>query len=138
MADVFSRTKRSWVMSKIRCKNTNPELAVRSILHRDGFRFRLHVKGLPGKPDIVLAKYKTVIFVHGCFWHHHAKCKNAIFPSSRRAFWRSKILGNKRRDAYATRSLKSLGWRVLTVWECETRAGTVSSGELIQLLRKKK
>src|SRR4029077_14916619 len=80
MADVFSRKKRSWVMSKIRCKNTSPELAVRSILHQEGFRFRLHVKGLPGKPDIVLPKYRTVIFVHGCFWHHPARCKNAIFP----------------------------------------------------------
>jgi DNA mismatch endonuclease, patch repair protein len=138
MADVFSRTKRSWVMSKIRCKNTRPELIVRSFLHRAGFRFRLHVKGLPGKPDLVLRKYRTVIFVHGCFWHHHAGCKNANFPRSRPTFWRSKILGNKRRDAHAAHLLASLGWSVLTVWECETRAGTLPSGQLMQLLQRKK
>jgi DNA mismatch endonuclease, patch repair protein len=138
MADVFSRTKRSWVMSRIRCKNTSPELAVRSFLHRKGFRFRLHVNELPGKPDIVLPKYRTAIFVHGCFWHHHARCKNATFPSSRPVFWRTKILGNKRRDANARRRLQSLGWCVVTVWECETRSGTAPAGQLMQLLRRRK
>src|SRR6478609_6430348 len=138
MTDVFSRAKRSWVMSRIRCKNTNPELVVRSFLHRRGFRFRLHVNDLPGKPDIVLPKYRIAIFVHGCFWHHHARCRNATFPTTRSIFWRSKILGNKRRDAKAVRQLRSLGWDVLTVWECETAAGGSPGRELTPLLRKKK
>jgi DNA mismatch endonuclease (patch repair protein) len=138
MTDVFSKAKRSWVMSRIRCKNTNPELVVRSFLHGRGFRFRLHARDLPGKPDLVLPKYRTVIFVHGCFWHHHSRCRNATFPSTRSMFWRSKILSNKRRDAKAVRELRSLGWDVLTVWECETEAGGSPSRALTPLLRKQK
>lgn len=122
MADVFSKPKRSWVMSRIRSVNTRPELTVRSFLHQRGFRFRLHASQLPGKPDIVLHKYQTAIFVHGCFWHSHHRCRNAVFPRTRAAFWRTKILGNKQRDAKAARRLRSLGWKVLTIWECETEA----------------
>jgi len=138
MADVFSRAKRSWVMSRIRYKNTRPEMVVRSFLYREGFRFRVHVSTLPGKPDIVLPRYRTAIFVHGCFWHHHCKCKNANFPKTRSEFWRSKILGNKRRDAKAVRELHSLGWDVITVWECETERGFHLSSEMRSLLTKRR
>ena len=119
MPDVFTSEKRSWVMSRIRGKDTTPERAVRSFLHRHGFRFRLHVKQLPGRPDIVLHKLKTVIFVHGCFWHHHARCKYAVYPRRRAAFWRSKIDGTIRRDRNATRLLRKSGWAAITIWECE-------------------
>jgi DNA mismatch endonuclease (patch repair protein) len=119
MTDRISKEHRSWNMSRIRGKDTKPELAVRSMLHRMGYRFRLHVKDLPGKPDIVLPKYRTVIFVHGCFWHRHPRCKYAYAPKSRARFWRWKLDENVNRDRKARRALRVLGWRVLTVWECE-------------------
>lgn len=119
MPDVFTTQKRSWVMSRIRGKDTGPEKVVRSFLHKNGFRFRLHVSRLPGKPDIVLPKFRTAIFVHGCFWHHHARCKNAVYPKNRAQFWRSKIDGTVRRDRKAIQLLRKSGWSVLTVWECE-------------------
>jgi DNA mismatch endonuclease (patch repair protein) len=106
-------------MSRIHGKNTSPEKAVRSFLHKSGFRFRLHVSNLPGKPDIVLPKYQTAIFVNGCFWHHHSRCKEAVYPKNRKRFWRLKIDGNIQRDKRAARALRKLGWRVVTVWECE-------------------
>ena len=137
MADVFSRTKRSWVMSRIRNVNTRPEIIVRSFLHQRGFRFRLHASQLPGRPDIVLPKYQTVIFVHGCFWHSHHGCRNAVFPRTRSAFWRAKILGNKQRDAKALRHLRSLGWKVLVIWECETKAEQRLEKRLTALLQQK-
>lgn len=115
----MSAEARSRLMSKIGPRNTKPELALRSMLHRAGFRFRLHVKDLPGKPDIVLPKYRTVIFVHGCFWHRHRGCRFATTPSSNEAFWRSKFSENVERDKRKTRALRRLGWDVLTVWECE-------------------
>ncbi len=120
MTDVFSRSKRSWVMSRIRGVHTVPEKRVRSFLHGRGFRFRLHVRSLPGCPDIVLPRHRVVVFVHGCFWHHHAGCKNAVYPRTRAMFWRKKIDGNVLRDKKTVRSLRKLGWRVLTVWECKT------------------
>lgn len=107
-------------MAAIRGKDTSPELIVRRGLHRAGFRFRLHRRDLPGTPDIVLPKYRTVVFVHGCFWHVHG-CPNSVAPKTRAAFWAEKLGGNKRRDRRHYRQLKQLGWRVLTVWECDVR-----------------
>lgn len=107
-------------MAAIRGKDTKPEMLVRSWLHRNGFRFRLHRKDLPGKPDIVLAKYRTVIFVHGCFWHRHG-CSNSSMPSARREFWEAKLTANALRDIRSQRLLRREGWRVIVVWECEVR-----------------
>lgn len=106
-------------MSRIRGKDTRPERTVRSFLHSRGFRFRLHVKQLPGRPDIVLPKLKTVIFVHGCFWHHHARCKYAVYPRRRAEFWRAKIDGTVKRDRNTARLLRKSGWETITIWECE-------------------
>lgn len=121
MADVVDKATRSRMMAGIRGKNTKPEILLRKALHAAGFRFRLHAKKLPGKPDIVLPKYRAVIFVHGCFWHGH-DCKIFKMPKSNRRFWKTKITGNRRRDFSNTDELLALGWRVLTVWECSTRS----------------
>ena len=109
-------------MSRIRGRNTGPELQLRSLLHRAGFRFRLHAKQLPGSPDVVLPKYRTAIFVHGCFWHRHPGCRNAIMPSTRREFWQEKFDANVSRDARNQAALEAAGWTVLTIWECELKA----------------
>jgi len=119
MTDIISKEKRSWNMSRIRAKNTKPEMVVRSAMHKAGFRFRLHVTGLPGKPDIVLPKYKTVIFVHGCFWHRHKGCRYAYTPKSRIEFWCNKFDANVRKHKEVTENLTSSGWRVIVFWECE-------------------
>lgn len=108
-------------MSGIRGKDTKPEMIIRRGLHAMGFRYRLHDKSLPGKPDLVLPKYKAVIFVHGCFWHKH-DCKYFKWPKTRPEFWREKILGNVERDRLAISSLKQNGWRVLVIWECKLRS----------------
>lgn len=121
MVDIISKERRSWNMSRIRSKNTKPEMVVRSMLHRMGFRFRLHDRKLPGNPDIVLPKYRTVIFVHGCFWHRHSGCSYAYTPKSRISFWEEKFSRNIERDQEAKSKLEILHWKVLTVWECETR-----------------
>ena len=118
--DRLSKERRSWNMGRIRGKNTGPERVVRSRLHRMGYRFRLHVKKLPGRPDIVLPKYGTVIFVHGCFWHRHRGCRNCTTPTNRRECWVRKLEGNAARDKAHRRALGRLGWRVAVVWECET------------------
>jgi DNA mismatch endonuclease, patch repair protein len=107
-------------MAAIKGKNTKPELLVRSWLHRHGFRFRLHRKDLPGKPDIVLPKYRTVIFVHGCFWHSHG-CKNSVVPRTRREFWVEKLRANQTRDISVIRATKMLGYRPIILWECALR-----------------
>ncbi len=120
--DTISKQHRSWNMSRIRSENTSPERLVRSLLHGMGYRFRLHRKDLPGKPDIVLPKYKTVIEVRGCFWHRHQGCKQASTPKSNEAFWQEKFSRNVARDRRNTRLLKKLGWRVIIIWECETKA----------------
>jgi DNA mismatch endonuclease, patch repair protein len=120
MMDTLSKEKRSWNMSRIKGKNTRPEILVRSLLHRLGYRFRLHRKNLPGKPDIVLPKYKTVIFVHGCFWHRHENCKYAYSPKSRVDFWKEKFAGTVKRDKQHIKQLNEMGWRVEVIWECET------------------
>ena len=117
MTDIVTPEKRSEMMSGIKGKNTKPELKVRKALHAKGFRFRLHLKNLPGKPDIVLPKYKAVIFVHGCFWHLH-DCHLFKWPSTRPEFWRDKIRGNKIKDGDNLSILKYRGWRILTIWEC--------------------
>lgn len=114
----MDRATRSRMMSGIRGKNTKPELAVRSFLHRAGLRFRLHAK-LPGKPDLVLPKYRTVVFVHGCFWHRHEDCRYATTPTSNPEFWREKFAANVRRDARVRQQLEELGWRVLVIWSCQ-------------------
>ena len=118
--DIFTPQERSAVMSKIRSKNTKPEILLRKALFARGFRYRLHGK-LPGKPDIVLKKYKTVIFVNGCFWHGHTDCKLASIPKSNTTFWSDKIVANQHRDQLHTLQLEALGWNVLTVWECEIK-----------------
>src|SRR6266496_3638383 len=107
------------MMAGIRGKNTQPEFQVRRFLSDCGFRYRLHVRSLPGRPDIVLRKYKTVVFVHGCFWHQHPGCALAYMPKSNKSFWRSKLRGNAARDIAHRKALKRLGWRVITVWECQ-------------------
>jgi DNA mismatch endonuclease (patch repair protein) len=117
--DILTKEKRSWNMSRIRAKDTKPELTVRSYLHRRGFRYRLHVKDLPGKPDIVLPKYRTVVFVHGCFWHRHKGCKYAYTPKSKKEFWERKFKENVKRFSKVTKELSKSGWNVVVIWECE-------------------
>jgi len=118
--DILSKEKRSWNMSRIKSRDTKPELIVRSLLHRLGYRFRLHSSKLPGRPDIVLKKYGTVIFVHGCFWHRHEGCPKAYSPKSRVTFWQGKFEENVKRDRRKITELKNLGWKVMTIWECQT------------------
>lgn len=120
MVDQLTKERRSWNMGQVRGKDTKPELIVRSLLHRQGFRFRLHKKSLPGKPDIVLPKYKTIVFVHGCFWHRHPYCSDATVPKTRTDFWVNKFEENVTRDEKNQTMLRNLGWKVIVVWECET------------------
>lgn len=134
--DCFTPEKRSEVMSRVKSENTKPELSVRSALHRMGYRFRLHRKDLPGRPDIVLPKHRTAIFVHGCFWHQHPDCRKATVPVKNSAFWEAKLKRNKGRDEQAERSLRELGWNVVVVWECEvSRRVDVLEAKLGDLLR---
>lgn len=121
MADVHEPEIRSYNMSQIRGKDTKPEMLVRKFLYANGFRYRLHVKSLPGKPDIVLKKYNTVIFVNGCFWHGHNDCKYFSVPKTRTKFWIEKINRNKENDRESVKKLKEDQWNVLTLWECELR-----------------
>lgn len=120
MVDRLTRERRSWNMGRISGKDTGPELVVRRVLHRLGFRFRLHRKDLPGRPDIVLPGRATVVFVHGCFWHRHRNCRFAYTPKSRLEFWTAKFESNVERDRRNQRALRAAGWKVLTVWECQT------------------
>ena len=119
--DILTREKRSWNMSRTKGKDTKPEKIVRSALHKEGFRFRLNRKDLPGKPDIVLPKYKSVILVHGCFWHRHPRCKFAYNPKSREKFWQKKFSDNVERDKAVKKELRKIGWKVIVVWECELK-----------------
>jgi DNA mismatch endonuclease, patch repair protein len=127
--------KRSAMMARIGQRDTQPELAVRRSLHKFGYRFRLHRRDLPGRPDIVLPRHKTVVFVHGCFWHRHAGCKFAYSPKSRVEFWSKKFDTNVSRDDRVQHELKRAGWRVLTIWECETRSAEDLDRRLLQLFR---
>ena len=124
--DVVDTATRSRMMAGIRARNTKPEIQIRRILHASGFRFRLHIKDLPGKPDIVLPRFKAIIFVHGCFWHGHA-CKLFKWPSTRAEFWREKIERNKVNDGNAINSLIDSGWRVAIIWECYIRPAQQSN-----------
>ncbi|RNC64470.1 very short patch repair endonuclease [Proteiniphilum sp. X52] len=117
--DKFSSEKRSLIMSKISGKETKPEILVRKYLFAHGFRYRKNVKDLPGKPDIVLPKYKTIIFVNGCFWHGHENCKKATLPATNTEFWREKISGNIIRDKENTQKFTKMGFKVITIWQCE-------------------
>lgn len=119
MADIVDKATRSRMMAGIRGTDTKPERLVRSWLHRQGLRFRLHKSGLPGRPDIILSKYRAAIFVHGCFWHRHPGCRYATTPASNAAFWQEKFRKNVERDRKKTAELRRLGWRVLTIWECQ-------------------
>ena len=125
--DIVSEEQRSYNMSRIRGKNTKPELAVRSMLHSMGYRFTVNGplnRKLPGKPDIVLPKYKTVIFVHGCFWHGHQGCKDFRIPKTRTEWWQAKIEGNVARDKRQQEELRQLGWKVVVIWECEVKTNS--------------
>jgi DNA mismatch endonuclease (patch repair protein) len=121
MADVHSKETRSYNMSRIRSKDTKPEMVVRKFLHKNGFRYRLHVKDMPGKPDIVLPKYKTVIFIHGCFWHGHEGCKYASIPKTRAEWWAEKINRNIQNDANTEVALKVADWNIITIWQCQLK-----------------
>ncbi len=119
MADVVDKATRSRMMSGIRAKDTKPELAVRSVLHRAGFRYQLHRRDLPGKPDLVFPKYRMLIFVNGCFWHRHQNCHLAATPKTNAKFWAEKLSLNVKRDKRVIAALHRLGWHVLNIWECE-------------------
>ncbi len=117
--DAWSKAKRSEVMSKIRSKDTRPEIMLRKALFAKGFRYRIHDKNLSGKPDIVFSKYKSAIFVHGCFWHYHRECREGRIPDTNTVFWKTKLSKNVLRDEKNMKSLTEAGWHVITVWECE-------------------
>nr|WP_320020531.1 very short patch repair endonuclease [uncultured Draconibacterium sp.] len=137
MADVHDKKTRSYNMSCIKGKNTKPEMLVRKFLFANGFRYRLNVKNLPGKPDIVLPKYKTVIFVNGCFWHGHKGCKYATIPKTRTEWWLDKIKGTQKRDRKKEIELNVLGWKVINIWTCELKADTEDSLESMVIQLKK-
>ena len=134
MSDIFTRNKRSDIMSKVSGKETRLEVFLRKYLFAQGFRYRKNVKDLPGKPDIVLSKYKTVIFVNGCFWHGHTNCKKAALPTSNTQFWKEKISGNIIRDTENIYKLQNMGYKVLTVWQCELTPAGVREQTLNQLI----
>lgn len=121
MTDVHDKKTRSYNMSRIRAKDTKPEMLVRRFLHGQGFRYKLHDKTLPGKPDLVLPKYRVVIFIHGCFWHGHDGCRYYVVPKTRTEWWLNKIMGNKANDTKAIASLKKDGWKSIILWECHLK-----------------
>lgn len=125
MVDTFSKETRSYVMSRIKCKDTKPEIIVRSYLFSRGLRFRKNDKRYPGSPDIVLPKYKTIVFVHGCFWHLHEGCKYARIPKSNVDYWEKKLYRNRERDKHNQKELEKMGWNVITVWGCELKKDNV-------------
>jgi DNA mismatch endonuclease (patch repair protein) len=132
--DRLTPDRRSWNMSRIRNKDTSPERKVRSLLHRAGLRFSLRRTDLPGKPDIVLPRFHTVIFVHGCFWHRHKNCPYAVLPKTRPDFWLQKLTGNADRDSLIERTLKNNGWKVIIVWACELKSETTLAERLIEAI----
>jgi DNA mismatch endonuclease, patch repair protein len=134
VVDRFSAEKRSWLMSRVRRKDTTPELAVRRLLFGLGYRYRVHRKGLPGTPDIVFLKRKKAVFVHGCFWHGHSGCKLATRPKSSIAFWTKKISGNQARDSNNVTQLSQQGWTVLIVWQCEIQDELLLREKLVRFL----
>jgi DNA mismatch endonuclease (patch repair protein) len=147
MVDHLTPSLRSWNMGRISSKNTAPELHVRRALHKRGYRYRLHVSRLPGKPDIVLPSIRTAVFVHGCFWHRHAGCRQCTTPRSNVAYWIPKLEGNRKRDAEHRRALRKEKWRVVIIWACEannptklerrlSRAGFILSDEALKRLKR--
>ncbi|MBG31356.1 MAG: very short patch repair endonuclease [Opitutae bacterium] len=133
MTDIVSEQQRSYIMSRVSSKDTKPEMLVRSFLHRSGFRFRIHAKNLPGRPDLVLTKHQAVVFVHGCFWHRHAGCAKATMPATRVNFWREKFERNVSRDLRNQAELQDLGWRVIVLWECEIATIAAREDRLVRL-----
>lgn len=134
MADSLTAERRSWNMSRIRSRDTGPERTMRSMLHRAGFRFRLHDRSLPGTPDIVMKKHRAVILVHGCYWHRHEGCRNATTPSSRTDFWQEKFDATVTRDERNIEALKELGWKPIVVWECDLKK---RSEQVVDEIRRK-
>ena len=135
MTDHVDSSKRSAMMAAVRSKNTSPELAVRKLIHSMGYRYRLHGSGLPGKPDLVFAGKRKVIFVHGCFWHRHRGCAKASTPKTRVDFWQTKFDRNVARDKKTVRSLKRLGWQVSTIWQCELKDAARVARRLNEFLK---
>ena len=121
MADFFTKEKRSWIMSRVKGRDTKPEILVRSVIHRMGYRFRVHRSDLPGNPDIVLPRHGKIIFVHGCFWHGHKRCPRSKRPTTNKSFWNEKLNKNIDRDKRQQKEIKNMGWKVLVVWQCEIR-----------------
>lgn len=137
MVDIVSKEKRSEMMAGIRGKDTTPEIILRKFLHKNGYRFRLHGKKLHGRPDLVLPKWKTVIFVHGCYWHGHVNCELFRLPKTRTEFWKNKIEGNRERDARKAAALVEAGWKVVCVWECAiTKKRRLSEELLLEFIEK--
>ncbi len=134
MVDFVSKEKRSKIMKGVKPKDTKPELLVRKALHKMGHRFRLHRKDLPGKPDITLPRYETVIMVHGCFWHQHSDCKDGRIPTSNVDYWKPKLKRNVERDAEKKKALTEMGWSVHTIWECEARNPLVLAKRLDKII----
>ncbi len=134
MTDIVDSKRRSKLMAGIRGRDTAPELTVRRIAHRIGLRFRLHRRDLPGRPDLVFPKHRLAVFVHGCFWHRHEGCRYASTPKSRIAFWTAKFAANVERDTRQEVALKTLGWRVFVIWECETKDRTAVERKLAALV----
>ena len=134
MADIYSQSKRSSIMSKISGKETLPEIIVRKFLFSKGFRYRKNDKRLPGKPDIILSKYKTLIFVHGCFWHNHKDCSKSKLPETRKDFWEKKIKDNVLRDKKNYSALKKAGWRIAVIWECAFKRKDLSNATMESFL----
>ena len=130
--DILSSAKRSWVMSRVRSKDTTPERVVRSALHLAGYRFRLYRSDLPGKPDIVLPKYHAAIFINGCFWHQHPGCRKATIPQNNREFWQRKLNRTIERDKQNKIQLQRLGWKVIILWECDIKTSIDNSLEFIE------
>lgn len=136
MADFLSPAERSERMSRIRGRNTKPEIVVRRLLHAAGLRFRLHARNLIGRPDIVLPRHRSIVFVHGCFWHRHAGCAVATMPKSNTRFWRSKFEANIQRDRRNRAKLRKLGWRVFVVWECQVSSRTKSQATVKRIVKR--
>lgn len=134
--DIVDPTRRSRMMATIRGKDTKPEMLVRRFLHAQGLRFRLHRADLPGKPDIVLPRLRSCVFVHGCFWHRHPGCRYAVLPKTRAEFWAAKLEGNVERDRQAIEALRNAGWTVFIIWECELRGSETALYNLLQELKR--
>jgi DNA mismatch endonuclease (patch repair protein) len=132
MTDIYTSAQRSEVMAKVRGRDTAIERLLRSALHRFGLRFRLNVSTLPGRPDIVFPRYRTVVFVHGCFWHRHKGCKRASVPQSNQPFWEARFSANLKRDQLVAETLQKTGWQVLVVWECEIARNLLESARQIR------